>query len=1084
MKSITFTKSGISSFCFLLFMALANGNIFANDSAKLADSFVSPPAESRPWVFWRWLNGAASKEGITRDFEEMKKQGIGGALLFDSGEVDPKLQQGPPFMSDEWRELFRHSVKEAHRCGIILSVNLCSGWNAGGPWITPEHAAKTLVSSQTIVKGGDTTVAVRLAQPPAVQNFYRDIVALAMPVEDGVLAGGRLTASSQTSDGGVALAEDGNDQTSWISTGWKAGMGPTLEKPAFLQFDFAEPWAAGGCYLKPHVESGPKDVEVQCSDNGRDFRPLKRAQLERDRESVIAFDETRAKHFRLLISSAYPQGKEAASRNVRVAEFALLSKDQVALGKKNQPRGQWTHKQAVDVSRFVNQEGELTWKVPSGSWRILRIGYTLLDRLTHNPGSGPAGREVDPMSHAAMDAHFAETAAKLISDAGKLAGNTFQYLEIDSWEFPQPTWTPLMRQEFKARRGYDPLLWLPAVLGQTVDGIEESRRFLQDYRRTAADLVAANYYGRLNELAIQGGLLGTTCEAGGPYFTHWVDALQCQGKQTVPMGEFWKRNLEPDGGMNYGPHNLTVKQAASAAHIYGKPVCQAEAFTSAACDFIDDPWSMKDVGDSAFCAGLTRMVFHGFYTQLHPERKPGIFWPHIGTHFGYNLTWWPMSNAWLTYLARCQHLLQQGLFVADFAYLQDEAIPAFIARRPDQQPMRPPGFDYDALNAEVLLTRCTAENGRLTLPDGMSYRYLVLPHHSGAILADSTLKKINELAEAGITVLGPRAFADRVPKLREGALHTVVVADGLAPDLELRKPSPSANIEWIHRRSDNEDIYFLSNQGTNMASVRAVFRVQDKQPELWDPVTGSIRNLPEYQLTDDNRIEIPMQFAPRQSLFVVFKKNIKPTETSDRDGSRNFPETKPAQELAGPWEVEFDPAWFYPASGTGHKVRFDQLEDWTTCKEEAIKFYSGIATYRMTFESGSGETPSARYLDLGSVRNLARVRLNGRDLGTLWTAPWRVAIPAGLLKPTGNQLEIEVANLWPNRLIGDGFLPRNQRRTVCNVTTYEPVLSFNSGDWAQGSCPACAGRHQSGKPAEPLPSGLLGPVRILEELVP
>jgi len=228
---------------------------------ELAATFLAPPPESRPWVFWRWLNGAASKEGITRDFEEMEKQGIGGALLFDAGEVDPKLQQGPPFMSDEWRELFRHSVKEAHRCGITLSVNLCSGWNAGGPWITPEHAAKTLVSSQTIVTGSDTTVAVGLAQPPAIQNFYRDLVALAMPVEDGVLAGGLLTASSQTSDGGVALVEDGNDQTFWISKGWKVGMGPTLEKPAFLQFDFAEPWAAAGCYLKPHVQSGPKDVD-------------------------------------------------------------------------------------------------------------------------------------------------------------------------------------------------------------------------------------------------------------------------------------------------------------------------------------------------------------------------------------------------------------------------------------------------------------------------------------------------------------------------------------------------------------------------------------------------------------------------------------------------------------------------------------------------------------------------------------------------------------------------------------------------------------------------------------------------------
>lgn len=1083
MKSITFTKSGISSFCLLLVMSLANGNIFANDSAKLADAFVSPPAESRAWCWWRWLNGAASTEGITRDMEEMRRQGIGGAGIFDAGQVDPKVQQGPTFMGDEWRALFRHAVREADRCGIVLSVNLCSGWNAGGPWITPEHAVKSLVSSLTIAKGG-TTAAVQLPQPSTVQDYYQDIAVLAVPVDDEALARAEIVASSQVNQGEVALAEDGNGKTCWTSKGYKAGMGPTPENPAFIQFNFAESHEASGCYLKSYPESGPKDVDFQCSDDGRTFRSLKKLRVKPSEELVITFDETRAKHFRLLILSSYPVGTDLESRNVKVSEIAMLSKNQLTASKRPVARGHWPAKQALDLTPYVDRNGDLNYALPPGGWKIQRIGYTLLNRKTHNPGSGPAGWEVDPLSAEAMDAHFAETGAKLIADAGPLAGKTLQYFLIDSWELPQPTWTADMREEFQKRRGYDPILWLPAVLGQCTDSMEETQRFMQDFRRTVADLVASNYYGRLEELTVRGGMHGTTCEAGGPYFTHWVDALQCQGKQTVPMGEFWKRNREPDGGVNYGPHNLTVKQAASAAHVYGKPICQAEAFTSMACDFIDDPWSMKDIGDSAFCAGLTRMVFHGFYTQLAPERKPGIYWPHIGTHFSYNLTWWPMSNAWLTYLARCQHMLRQGLFVADFAYLQDEAIPAFIARRPDQQPMRPPGFDYDTLNAEVLLTRCSAENGRLTLPDGMSYRYLVLPHHSGAILADSTLKKINELAEAGITVLGPRAFADRVPKLREDALHTVVVADGLAPDLEIRKPSPGANIDWIHRRSNNEDIYFLSNQGTNMASVRAVFRVHDTQPELWDPVTGSIRNLPEYQLTDDNRIEIPMQFAPRQSWFVVFRSNIKPTEASDRDGSRNFPETKLLQELAGPWEVEFDPAWFYPASGADHKVRFDQLEDWTTRKEEAIRFYSGIATYRMTFESGSGETPSARYLDLGSVRNLARVRLNGRDLGTLWTAPWRVAIPAGLLKPTGNQLEIEVANLWPNRLIGDGFLPHDQRRTVCNVTTYEPVLPFNSGDWAQGSCPTCAGRHQSGKPAGPLPSGLLGPVRILEEFVP
>ncbi len=368
----------------LLILFLQMGHFSAAD--ELHRSFANPPDSANAWCYWWWLNGSASKEGITRDFQEMKRQGIAGALLFDAGKTGADVPRGPHFMSPAWRELYKHAVREADRLGIVLGVNLCSGWDSGGPWVTPELAAKKLVGQETVVEGpGRMTVAL----PRPVQGFYHDIAVLAHPM-------------------------------------------PADESP------------------------------------------------QRDRQEI------------------------------------------------------WDRRRIVDLTESTDEQGRLTWEVPAGAWRVLRIGYTLHGKPIQCVGSGPVGLEIDPMDASAMDAHFAETGAKLIADAGPLAGKSLQYFHIDSWELGQPTWTPAMRQEFQTRRKYDPLTYLPALLEKTVDSAETTQRFLADYRRTVADLVAANYYGRLRELTRQGGLRGTHPESGGPFFKHWIDALQCEGIKSLP----------------------------------------------------------------------------------------------------------------------------------------------------------------------------------------------------------------------------------------------------------------------------------------------------------------------------------------------------------------------------------------------------------------------------------------------------------------------------------------------------------------------------------------------------------------------
>ena len=492
----------------------------------------------------------------------------------------------------------------------------------------------------------------------------------------------------------------------------------------------------------------------------------------------------------------------------------------------------------------------------------------------------------------------------------------------------------------------------------------------------------------------------------------------------------------------------------------------------------EDPFAMKDIGDRAFCAGLTRNVLCFYVHQPRLDAYPGFQWEAAGTHFDSHITWWGMSGAWLDYLTRCQHLLRQGRFVADFCYFYGEDVPNYVPGRAQMIPSLPPGFDCDTVNAEALLGRMQARDGRLALPDGMSYRYLVLPQRQTPAMSPKVLRKIRELAEGGATVIGAppqrapgltdwpgcdaevRALAQTLWGENPGASGErkagrgrviwgrtpaeVVAADRLAPDVEFLDLTPATvpprfdgvtvPLDWIHRRAGRTDIYFVANIGNQPVSARAAFRVGSRQPELWDAVTGQRRDLPEFTAEKERTI-VPLQFAPKQSFFVVFQRS-----GSGRRGAKaeqNFAGTRLAATVPGPWDVAFDSKWGGPST----PVRFEKLEDWTKRAEPGIRFYSGTAVYRTSFSwpaaSRSTDHAPRLCLDLGRVKNLAAVRLNGRNLGVVWTAPWRVDI-SNAVRSGENALEIEVVNLWPNRLIGDASLPVAKRVTVTNVKKFKP----------------------------------------------
>jgi len=1063
----------------------------------LVRDFLNPPDAAKPWAYWWWLDSFATKGGITRDLEEMKRQGIAGVLVFDAGAGGPDAPDGPVFMSPAWRELFKHAIDEADRLGIEVGVNVCSGWDAGGTWVTPEHAAKSLVWSSIQVQGPGE-VGKDLPRPQAREDYYHDIAVIALP--DRIRMPDRptqLTASSSYRDYNPELAADGSPESRWISNGDKPGQGPTPEHPEWLSLEFSEPLLAASLYLEPYPDCGPKECELECSQDGKTFEKLASFTVAQREAKTVPFAETAARFFRLVVKSAYPYGGSKESWNVQISELWLLKKGELA------PTGaalkHWEMKAArhflrglpemlqeeypatageqdcetrdvIDLTGRMDTSGRLAWDAPDGKWTVLRFGYTLLGARTKCTSPGAQGYEIDFLSTEAMDLHFAETAEKLIADAGPLAGKTLKYLHDDSYEVAgpgglQPTWTPRFREEFQKRRGYDLLPYLPVLARRIVDSREVSNRFLWDYRRTIGDLFADHHYRRMRELAQRHGI-GTHPESAGPFWLH-IDALECGGINDIPMGEFWKRRQEPDGSVwwqNAYPICDTVKQAATAAHIYGKRICQAEAYTSMGPNWEEDFFDLKDIGDLAFCAGLTRNVLCFYVHQARLDVKPGYQWEGAGTHFDRNVTWWDQIDAWLTYLARCQHLLQQGLFVADLCYFYGEDVPNFVPAKTHMRPPLPPGYDCDCVNADVLLNRMSVKDGRLVLPDAMSYRLLVLPERKG--MSPHVLRKIKELVEAGATVVGPkperasgltgypqcdeevRQLADQLwgevdgqqvkgRNVGQGRIiwnqtpAEILAADGVPPDFEYGTSAEDAQLDFIHRTCDNAQIYFVSNQKNGPEQADCTFRVAGKQPEIWDAVTGEHWEAADFR-EEEGRTVVPLEFAPRQSWFVVFRSERSGSGVQG-SGKANFPKVTTTHDLTGPWTLAFDPQWGGPES-----VVFDKLEDWTTRPEPGIKYYSGKATYAKTFDLPEPARNGTRlYLDLGRVENVAEVRLNGEELGVVWTAPWRVEITRAV-RPAGNELEIDVVNLWPNRLIGDAALPPEKRLTVTNVKKFKP----------------------------------------------
>jgi alpha-L-rhamnosidase len=1057
---------------------------------SLRSGFENPPQSARPLVWWHWMNGNISKEGIKLDLEWMHRVGIGGFQNFDAALATPQVvDKRLAYMTPEWKDAFKYATTLADQLGMEEAIAGSPGWSeSGGPWVTAPEAMKKYVWSETMVEGGKPFSGT-LAHPPTnngpFQNlpaaasafsepqFYEDssVVAYRAPVAEAPLP--KITSSGGTID--AALLSDG-DLTKATSLPKATAVG----EKAWIQYEFPQPQRI--CALTiVRVSSGPGDdyfvrggspdsgEALEASDDGVSFRTVAVVPRGGSTEHTIAFAPVTAKYFRMTFTTL-PARAGAAARtpaDIALAELVLHPnarvnrfEEKAAFTQMPDLYGFATPAVAmsdvirksgvIDLTGKMRPDGTLDWTPPAGKWVVMRIGYSLLGITNHPATKEATGLEVDK-----LDARYVKDYMdKYLDSYQETVGAEFmgkrgiRYVINDSWEAGTQNWTDNMIADFARLRGYDPHPWLPVLAGRVVESAQASDQFLWDLRKTIADLTATEHYGQLEvTLKARGmGHYGESHESGRAFI---ADGMEVKKYNDIPMSAMWVQAP----GVNQELYNYDAddRESASVAHIYGQNLAAAESMTAR----INSAWAwspgtLKPTADQELVNGINRFVIHESAHQPLVDKAPGLTLGPYGQWFNRNETWAEEARPWVDYLARSSYMLQQGHFAADVLYFygEDSNLTAIFASK---APDIPVGYGFDYINADGLIHMLAASGGRITTASGMNYRVLVLDRYSRH-MSLPVLRAIHKLVEQGAVVAGQKpmdtpSLADDQAEFSRlsdelfgdgSGVHTVgkgkvyagqnagavLKALNVEPDFDHSKPESDTRIVFVHRKVPDGDIYFLNNRNDRDETVDATFRVSGKMPELWHAETGKSEAV-SYKIAD-GRTAVPLHLEPWGTVFVVFRK---PAATP----ARTLPaveETKLAT-IDGPWNVSFQGGRGAPPS-----VTLDKLVSWSVSADAGVKYFSGAGTYTKVIEASADwfKPGGSVWIDLGDVKDLAEVSVNGTSLGIVWHAPYRVDVTK-VLKPGANQVTIKVVNTWVNRLIGDQQ-PNATKYTFADIAPY------------------------------------------------
>lgn len=1059
MKNFIIALLLLATFSGTITGCVQNSGLPAKEAMR--SGFSIPPDSVQTSVYWYWISDNISKEGVVKDLHAMKEAGINRAFIGNIGQENVPYGKVKMF-SDEWWDILHIALKTATDLGIDIGIFNSPGWSqSGGPWIEADESMRYLASSELHIKGpqhfrGKLEVPAR---------DFQDVRLIAFPAPEGynrVLNDRNSVVTSVPSVAGIRKLTDGDLAT---------GITFPAVGPFTVDFSADEPFVARSLTVYPTEHPVNAQVRLMAQEGDRKYRTVAEFGVNRSNPALhvgfipyapvtITFPEITASAFRLVVEGAgSPAGlaevKLSAAPGVeRYAEKTLAKMHQTPLPYwhdylwREQPEIESRSlavdaNSVIDISEHLSTVGVLNWEVPDGEWIILRTGMTPTG-VTNSPASPEAtGLEVDKMSRKHVEKHFDGFMGKILRRIPEEDRKSFKVVVQDSYETGGQNFTDSFLQEFKERYNYTPLPFLPVYKGVVVNSREESDRFLWDMRRLVADKVAYDYVGGLRAVSHKYGLR-TWLENYG----HWGfpgEFMMYGGQSDEIGGEFWS-----EGELG----NIENRAATSSAHIYGKRKVSAESNTSAGSPFSRYPALLKQRGDRFFAEGINNTLLHVYITQPYEDKNPGVnAW--FGTEFNRKNTWFSQIDEYINYLKRVNFMLQQGNNVADVAYFIGEDAPKMTGVT---NPALPVGYQFDYMNAEVILNSMSVENGLLTLPHGIQYRILVLPELS--TMRPQVLAKIKQLVYDGAVVLGPAPTKspslENYPQcdlevqqlavelwgnvdgagVKSRGYGKGIILDGVTleeafdeigclPDCNL----PHSNtIHYGHRTLPDGEIYFVSNQTNQEQVINPEFRVTGKQPELWNPVSGEIRRLPAYTMTE-RTTTVPLKFAPYQSYFVVFLEDGAPASSSNINA--NFPDPEILDDLSENWTVTFDPA----QRGPQEPVTFDTLHDWSESLDERIKYYSGQAVYKRSFIVDSIPENQSVVLNLGNLTAMAKVYINGSYAGGVWTPPYQAHITP-FLKPGENVVEVHVVNTWVNRLIGDQNLPEDERQTWCSINPY------------------------------------------------
>lgn len=1126
----------------------------------LAQGFLDPPAAAHPRVWWHWMNGNITKDGITQDLDWMHRVGIAGFQNFDAALNTPKVvDQRLIYMQPGWKEAFRFAIEKGDSYGFEMAVAGSPGWSeTGGPWVKPEQAMKKVTWSETAVEGGkpfhgtltpapsQTGPFGNLAQqdlmgamggseaPPPAKDFGADIAVLAIrePAGERSIAAlnPKLTTSAGTALDAVKLSDaDLNASVSFPA----AKPGET----SWLQYEFPDPVAIQAVTYAPGGPGDPLAIfagesghgpVLQSSTDGHTFADIVRMPTSGSVQHTMAFAPVTARFFRLAFTEVPPPSNMQGDIDLsdfggarpsgppmhHIAELALHTGARVNRFEEKAafaalpslypfataiaaPDTVIAKADVIDLTAKMSKDGTLDWTPPAGRWTVLRMGYSLTGITNHPAPPEATGPEVDKLDQAAVQTYFShyldnyqDATGGNMGTGGK--GKGLRFVITDSWEAGTQNWTPNMLAEFGKRRGYDARPWLPTLAGRVVGSSPESDRFLWDYRRTIAELLAENHYAVIADMLHQRGMgqYGESHEAGRATIG---DGMEMKRADDVPMAAMWTQR--PGVNEDKPGYNADIRESASVAHIYGRPFVAAESMTAAASPWGWSPATLKPTADKELAMGLNRFVIH---SSVHQPRTgpggadagspaPGLALGPFGQWFNRNECWAEQAKPWIDYLARSSFLLQQGRFVADIAYFygEDSNITAIFG---EGNPPVPEGHNFDYVNADILAHRLRVDHGDLVTSSGMRYHVLVLDRFAEH-MSLPVLRRLSELVHQGATVVGnapsddpsladdQAAFtrlvrdlwgtgiepggAQNLRKVGKGrivalgagqpkpALAAALTSLNLPPDTTYTRSSPDTEVLFVHRTMPGADLYFVDNRSPRPLETEASFLVTGRAPELFHPDTGTVT--PAGFTSAQGRTTVPLSLEPWGTTFVVFRH-------ATRETSHALPkpfETNLAA-VDGPWELAFEDRTAQP-EGEPRSLHLAQLGSWSDNSDPAIRYFAGHGTYTKHLEAPADwfQTGAPLLLDLGDVANLAQVSINGKSLGTLWKAPYRLDV-TGALHPGDNLITIRVANLWVNRLIGDAQPDAAKKVTFTARNPY--------------------------KASSPLvPAGLLGPVRLLRE---